>query len=119
MEGPSQLSASAALAAFAEPLCAGRRVLVLGSALSSLPDLLLQRGSRVVHVCDPDAPRAAQAAAASGTSKLSFAPLSDGLLPLREAAFDVALIENLGAFEPTRTLREVRRVLGQRGVALI
>src|SRR5687768_4551091 len=102
------LSASAALAAFAEPLCAGRRVLVLGSALSSLPELLLQRGSRLVHVCDPDAARAAQASAASASNKLSFAPLGEGLMALREAAFDVALVENLGAFEPTRTLRELR-----------
>ena len=113
------LSASAALAAFAEQLCTGRRVLLLGSSLSALPELLLQRGARLVHVCDPDGLRAQQAAQSAGTSKLTFAPWNEGSVALRDAAFDLAVIENLGAFEPTRALREVRRVLGQRGVLLV
>ncbi|HVJ15396.1 MAG TPA: methyltransferase domain-containing protein, partial [Polyangiaceae bacterium] len=115
----SSLSASAVLASFAEQLCAGRRVLLLGSSLSSLPELLLQRGARLVHVVDPDGPRAAQAAASASTNKVSFAPWNDGDVALREAAFDLAVIENLGALEPTRALREVRRVLGQRGVVVV
>src|SRR6187397_1304823 len=93
------LSASAVLAAFAEQLCTGRRVLVLGSSQSSLPELLLQRGARLVHVCDADGVRAAQAAASAGTSKLSFAAWNDGSVALRDAAFDLCVIENLGAFE--------------------
>ena len=112
------LTAGAALAAFAEPLCNGRRVLLLGNALSRLPELLLERGARLVHVCDPEATRAAQAAAASSTNKLSFAPWGDGLA-LRDAAFDVVLIENLSAVEPTRALREAKRLLSARGVALV
>jgi SAM-dependent methyltransferase len=114
----TSLSASSVLAAFAEQLCTGRRVLVLGSSTSSLPALLLERGARLVHVADPDASRAAQATAAAPGGKQSFAAWNDAAA-LRENAFDVALIENLGAFEPTRTLREVRRVLGQRGVLLV
>ncbi len=118
MTEQATLTAGAALAAFAEPLGNGRRALVIGNALSSLPALLLERGTRLVHVADPDPARAAQAAAAAGSSKLSFGPWSDGL-PLRDAAFDLVLIENLSALDPVRTLRETRRLLATRGVALI
>src|SRR5258706_8606989 len=107
------LSAGAALAAFTETLCAGRRVLLVGNALSTLAELVLERGARLVHVCDPDGPRAAQAAAAGGSNKISFGPWSEAL-PLREGAFDVVLIENLSALDPARALRETRRLLATR-----
>jgi SAM-dependent methyltransferase len=113
------LSASAALAAFGEALANGRKVLVLGSALSSLAELLLARGARLVHVCDPDPARALQAGARARSANLSFAAWGEPPLALREGAFDLAVIENLCAFEPTRTLREVRRLLGPRGVVLV
>jgi SAM-dependent methyltransferase len=112
------LPASAALAAFAEAYVTGRRVLVLGNALSPLPDLLLDRGARFIHVADPDGARAAQASARGSSNRLSFAPWSDGPLAFREAAFDFVLIENLGAFEPRRVLTEARRLLAPRGVVM-
>ncbi len=118
MAEQATLTAAAALAAFAEPLASGRRVLVVGSALSPLPELLLERGARVVHVADPESARAAQASAAAGSNKLSFGPWSDGL-PLRDAAFDLVLIENLSALDPVRALREARRLLATRGVAIV
>lgn len=119
MSDPRHLSASAALAAFGEALAHGRKVLVLGSALSSLPELLIERGARLVHVLDPDPARAQQAGARSRSSQLSFSAWGDPPLALREGAFDLAVVENLSAFEPTRALREVRRLLGPRGVALV
>jgi SAM-dependent methyltransferase len=119
MLDPRQLSASAALAAFGEAFANGRKVLVLGSALSSLAELLLERGARLVHVCDPDPARAQQAGARNRATNLSFAAWGEPPLALREGAFDLAVVENLSAFEPTRTLRELHRLLGPRGVALV
>ena len=119
MRDSRRLSASAALAAFAESFASGRRVVVYGNALGTLPDLLLDRGARLVHVCDPDPGRAAQAGARNRSQSLSFAPLGEGPLALREGAFDVAVIENLCAVEPSQALREVRRLLGPRGVLLV
>jgi SAM-dependent methyltransferase len=119
MLDPRHLSASAALAAFGEAFANGRKVLVLGSALSPLAELLLDRGARLVHVCDPDPGRAQSAGARTRATNLSFATWGEPPLALREGAFDFAVIENLSAFEPTRTLREVHRLLGPRGVALV
>jgi SAM-dependent methyltransferase len=119
MLDPRHLSASAALAAFGEAFANGRKVIVLGSALSSLAELLLERGARLVHVCDPDPARAAQAGARARSGNLSFAAWGEPPLALREGAFDLAVVENLCAFEPTRTLRELHRLLGPRGVVLV
>ena len=98
MRDSRRLSASAALAAFAESFASGRRVVVFGNALGTLPDLLLDRGARLVHVCDPDPGRAAQAGARNRSQSLSFAPLGEGPLALREGAFDVAVIDGTWDF---------------------
>jgi SAM-dependent methyltransferase len=108
------------LAAYLEPLLDGRRVLVFGEATSGLAEMLLERGARLVHVCDPDPARAHEAAARSASRNVSYAPLSDGGLALREGAFDVGVVEDLGAAGPASSvLKRLRRALSPRGVALV
>ncbi len=111
---------SAALAAYAEPLVSGHAILVIGDATSGLGELLLDRGARLVHVYDRDAARAAEAAAKNTSNRITIAPLGDGGLALRDAAFELALVENLtDAGEARVTLLAVRRALGPRGVAFV
>jgi hypothetical protein len=119
LERPA-LQPSIALAAYAESLVDGQRVVVFGDAASSLPDQLLERGARLVHVYDSDPTRAAEAAARNRSQNLWFAPLSDGELALRERSFDLALVENLAAHgETTALLKRIRRTLTGRGAAVI
>ncbi|MEB2322651.1 MAG: hypothetical protein OZ921_09060, partial [Sorangiineae bacterium] len=113
------LRASVALAAYAEPLLEGRRAIVFGDASSGLAEQLLERGARLVHVYDADAPRLAEAAARNGSRNVAFAPLAEGGLAVREGAFDVAFIENLSAFEDvSEVLRHAKRALSPRGALL-
>ncbi len=114
------LRGSIALAAYAEPILAAGRVLVVGEATTPLVERLLERGARLVHVVDADAGRVAEAAAHNADSHASFAPLGPGGLPVRDGAFDVAIIEDLATVpEPEHVLRQVRRALGARGTALV
>ncbi len=119
MTEPSSLEPSIALAAYAEPLASNRRVLVFGNALGSLPLQLLERGARSVHVCDPDALRVSEAAARNRSTQISFSSLADSDLSLREGAFELALIDNLGAYNPLPLIRTAKRALGSRGVAVV
>jgi SAM-dependent methyltransferase len=119
MTEPSLLEPSIALAAYAEPLAANRRVLVLGSALGALSLQLLERGARAVHVCDPDALRVAEAAARNRSSQITFSALADSDLSVRDGAFDLAVIDNLGAFNALSILRKAHRALAPRGVAVV
>lgn len=115
-----KLRPSSALVAYAEPHVDGRRVLVLGDATSGLPEQLLERGARLIHVYDPDPARVAEAATRNTERRVSLAPLSEGGLAAREGAFDCAIVEDLSSL-PHRAsaLRALRRALGPRGVALI
>ena len=54
-----RVSPSLALAAYAEAWISGAKVIVFGNALSPLPERLLERGARHVHVYDSDAERVA------------------------------------------------------------
>ncbi len=112
------LSSSAALAAFIEPHLSNRRALVFGSALATTPRLLLERGARLVHVCDPVPLRAAEAAQRAPAPGLSFSSVGDETLAGREGGFDCVLVENLGAFDAKSIVARVRRLLAPRGVAL-
>ncbi len=112
------LSSSAALSAFAESFVKARRVVVFGNALSALPRLMLERGARLVHVCDSTVLRATEAAQRYSTSGLSFSALGDGDLALRDASFDTVVVEHLGAFDAKQLVRRARKLLAPRGVAL-
>jgi SAM-dependent methyltransferase len=112
------LTSSAPLAAFIEPFIESRRALVFGSALSTTPRLLLERGARLVHVCDPAPLRVAEAVERAAAPGLSFSTFSDETLANREGSFDCVLVENLGAFDARSVVARARRLLSPRGVAL-
>src|SRR5687767_4148694 len=107
------------LAAYAEPVASGRRVLFVGPASSALPARLVERGARLVHVCDPEPVRLAEATAKNRTSSISFSALADGHFALRDGAFDVCIIEDGGISDPIPLLKRVRRALTPRGVLLM
>jgi SAM-dependent methyltransferase len=110
---------SIVLAAYAEPVISGRRVLVVGPASSGLALRLLERGARLVHVCDPDPVRLAEAGAKNREANVAFSALADGHFALREGAFDLAVVEDAGISDTLSLVGRVRRALAPRGVALI
>jgi SAM-dependent methyltransferase len=112
------LSASAALAAFSEPFVQSRRVLVFGSSLSAAPRLLIERGARIVQVCDPNPARVEEASERLAAPGLAFTTFSDELLQAREGSFDFVLVENLAAFDARAVVTRAKRLLAPRGVAL-
>jgi hypothetical protein len=107
------------LAAYAEPVASGRRVLFVGPATSALPERLVERGARLVHVCDPEPVRLAEATAKNRTGSISFSALADGHFALRDGAFDVCIIEDAGIADPIPLLRRVRRSLTPRGLVFM
>jgi len=114
------LSPSVVLAAYAEQLFDGRRVVMFGDSTSIVAEELVERGARTVHVYDPESSRAALAAGQNKTKQISIAPLDDADLAVRDGAFDVAFIEDLSSFEhPEPLLRRVRRALSSRGAAIV
>jgi hypothetical protein len=111
---------SVVLAAYAEPLLEGHRVLFFGDATSAVADELLLRGARTVHVVDPEAPRASEAASANRSKQIAVVPFDEADLAVRDGAFDVALIADLTVFrDPERVLARAERALGSRGVAIV
>jgi len=117
---PEDFRASVALAAYAEPLLDGRRVIVFGDSSSNLAEELLVRGARLVHVYDPDPTRVAEAATRNTSRNISIAPLAETGLAAREGAFDVGIVEDLPLTGPAHSvLKRLRRALGPRGVALV
>lgn len=112
------LSSAAVLAAFAESLVEGRRAVVFGSALSPTARLLLERGARLVHVCDPAPLRVAEALRRATVPGLTLSTLNDDEIAAREGAVDFVLVEHLGAFDARSIVEKARKLLAVRGVAL-
>lgn len=112
---------SVVVTAFAQSHVEGRCVLIFGSATGGIWEKVLDRGARLVHVCDPNAERLAEASARNSSPKVSFAPLSlQAGLALRDGAFDVGLVDNLAAMpDPALLLRRLKRALSSRGLAFI
>ncbi len=112
--------ASVALAAYAEPVLEGRRVVVFGDSSSGLAEQLLERGARLVHVYDPDPARVAESSVKNDSLNIAIAGLSDMGLALRDGVFDVALVDDLTLTGPAHSvLKRLRRALSPRGVALV
>ena len=87
-----------ALAVYAEPLAAGRRVVVFADAAGGLAERLEELGADTVVLLTP----------------------GDDLEELRAARFDLAIVPDLALFDdPAALLVCVRRVLGDTGAALI
>jgi SAM-dependent methyltransferase len=115
----SAIEPAIVLAAYAEPVANGRRVLFIGPAISALPERLLERGARLVMVCDPDPVRVAEATAKNRLGALSFSTLTDGHFALRDGAFDVCIVEDAGITDPVALMKKIRKALTPRGVALL
>src|SRR5262245_49087753 len=106
-----------ALCIYAEPLAAGRRVVVVGGASEGLGARLHELGARVVHVYDPD-PERARRAAASMPRGVSIRALG-AEFDVRDGAFDLALIPDLGASQdPLALVTRIRRLVGNEGAAI-
>ncbi|HEY8091937.1 MAG TPA: hypothetical protein VIF09_28945 [Polyangiaceae bacterium] len=87
-----------ALAVYAEPLAAGRRVVVLGDADTGLSDRLEELGALSVVLVTPD----------------------EDLDQVRAARFDLAIVADLERFaDPGDVLARVRRMVGESGAALV
>lgn len=92
------MSPQQALAVYAEPLVAGRRVVVFGEPDSGVAERLTELGARTV---------------------VRVAPGEDAG-DLRPATFDLALVPDLSAFaDAALLLAVVRRVVGENGAALV
>lgn len=108
------------LAAYAERLLEGRRVVVFGDSTSGLAEHLVERGARLVHVYDADLGRVAEATTRGASQSISFAPLGEGGIAVRDGAFDIGIIENLAeADDAAGLVRRMRRALAARGIAFI
>lgn len=112
--------ASLPLLSYAESLCAQARVLLVGDALSPMPRQLIERGARLVYVCDRNATRRAEAQARGADRNIVFGSLEDGPAALRENFFDLVLIENLALEADAKaTLATVARLMTARASALV
>jgi hypothetical protein len=98
MSGTATASPQQALAVYAEPLVAGRRVVVFGEPDTGVAERLTELGARTV---------------------VGVAPGEDAS-DLRPATFDLALVPDLGVFDDAATVVAVaRRVVGENGAALV
>jgi hypothetical protein len=103
----------------AEPLVAGRRVVVFGDAGSGLAAHLVRAGARLVHVYDRDGERAKREAAHQlrGVVVRTLSP--DVEFDVREGAFELALIPE---FQEVRAIADltakVRRLVGPAGACI-
>ena len=118
---PSPRAASVhALCVYAEPLAARRRVVVVGDASLGLDERLVELGARTVHVYDPDAERAREHAAAASSRVVTVRELPAGEFDVRDGAFDLAIVPDLGMIEDRAALlSRLRRLVGNDGATLI
>ena len=108
-----------ALCVYAEPLAARRRVVVVGDSSLGLDARLVDLGARTVHVYDPDAARA-YANGQNAPRGVVVRELPAGEFDVREGAFDLAIVPDLGAIEDRASLiLRVRRLVGPDGAAVI
>ena len=108
-----------ALGIYAEPLVHGRRVVVIGDSSDGLGALLLELGARTVHVFDPIADRATRSAA-SAARGVSVRAFPAGEFDVRDGAFDLALVPDLGEVgDAPALLSRLRRLVGSEGVAIL
>ncbi|MGH7283176.1 MAG: hypothetical protein ACRELY_16745 [Polyangiaceae bacterium] len=117
MSPASNLLSARALCVYAEPLVAGKRLLVVGNASDDLGELLVDLGARLVHVYDADAKRVAAAKPSRGVS-VHVLPEHD--FDVRDGAFDLAIIPDLSSIsDRAALLARLRRIVGREGAALV
>ena len=108
-----------ALVVVAEPLVAGRRVVVFGDAGNGLAGHLVRAGARLVHVYDCDGDRVAREAANQLRGVVVRTLTPDAEFDVREGAFELALIPE---FQDVRAIADisakVRRLVGPAGACI-
>jgi chromosome segregation ATPase len=103
------------LAVYAEPLIRGRRVALIAPRGEALAELLLSLGARLLYVYDPEEP-----ATRKPSDRVTVAPFRGPDLGVRDGAFDLVLLPDLGRVgDAEATLAQVRRLAGPQGVAVI
>jgi hypothetical protein len=108
-----------ALAVYVETLAVGQRVAVLGDASLGIGVQLAELGASSVYAWDPDTDRALREAEHAPPGVV-VRPLSGADLMEQYGAFDLAVVTDLELFdEPETLLADVRRLVGQEGVALV
>jgi archaellum component FlaC len=112
------VSPAQALCVYAEPLVSGRRVVVVGDASHGLGERLIQLGARTVHFYHSSRnPAPTSTREVRGLVVREF-PLGD--FDVRDGAFDVAMIPDLGsADEHAGLLARMRRLVAKGGAALV
>jgi hypothetical protein len=116
---PSTMPITAAhlLCVYAEPLAAGRRVLVIGDASADLGGRLVELGARAVHVYDPVAQRVEHAPRPRG---VTVQALREAEFEVRDGAFDLAIVPDVGTLrDPAGVLARLRRIVGPDGAVLV
>ena len=116
---PPRVTPAHALGIYAEPLAHGRRVIVVGDSSDGLGARMLELGARTVHVFDPVADRATRSTS-SAARGVSIRALPAGDFDVRDGAFDLALVPDLGEIaDPAALLARLRRLVGSDGAALL
>lgn len=111
---------STVIAAYAEALLEGRRVIVFGDATSGLAEHLVDRGARIVHVYDRDPARAAESSAKNRSRNISVSPFAEDDVAVRDGAFDLAIVDDISdADDPGGLVKRVRRALSPRGTTIV
>jgi hypothetical protein len=114
---PMPITAAHLLCVYAEPLAAGRRVLVIGDASADLGGRLIELGARAVHVYDPVAQRVERAPHTRG---VTVQPLREAEFEVRDGAFDLAIVPDVGTLrDPAGVLARLRRIVGPDGAVLV
>jgi hypothetical protein len=117
LEAP--LPVAHALCVYAEPLAARRRVAVVGDSSLGLDARLIELGARTVHVYDPDGSRAREYAPRAARGVV-VRELPAGEFDVREGAYDLAIVTDLGKIDDRASLLlRVRKLVGPEGAALI
>jgi len=112
------VSPAQALCVYVEPLVSGRRVVVVGDPSKGLGERLLQLGARAVHVYHRN--RDVALASQLDVRGLTVRELPTGDFDVRDGAFDVALIPDLGSVDERGDLLvRVRRLVARGGAALV
>src|SRR5579863_2234815 len=115
----SRVLSQQALAVYVESLASGSRVAVFGDASLGLGAQIAALGARSVSVWDPDIERARREAEHAQAGVIVRPLMSADELELG-ALFDLAVVGSLELFdEPETLLAQIRRLVGEDGVALV
>jgi len=112
----SPIPASRLVCVYAEALARGKRVLVIGES-TGVGGWLMDLGARMVHVYDPVDEDSMQPTPPRGVTVYR---LSQSDFDVRDGAFDLALIPDLGNVpDPAAIIARIRRIIGPDGALVV